>query len=162
LSQGQAVLIFCQDGVSRSSALAIAYLMYAKRKTFAQANSFVQLKRSKAKPNFGFVKQLLAFEQSLQLKGDMGTSKPSSITRNLLKTSQTELSMYRGLSPGAESITNLASKVGSTVGVKVPGQPTGSILESKTPISKILRSDMTELQARNAKMIGFSPAKLAN
>jgi protein-tyrosine phosphatase len=55
IKNNQSVLVFCNDGISRSAAIAIAYLMYCKRKTYASAHAFVKLKRSKIKPNFGFV-----------------------------------------------------------------------------------------------------------
>lgn len=49
-------MVFCDDGVSRSPAIAVAYLMYAKRQSYASANAFVKLKKNTAKINFGFVK----------------------------------------------------------------------------------------------------------
>lgn len=53
LEKGGGVLVYCTDGISRSAAVVIAYLMYSKRKTYSDAYSFVKLKRSVAKPNFG-------------------------------------------------------------------------------------------------------------
>ena len=78
------VLVYCTDGVSRSAAVVIAYLMYSKRKSYSDAYSFVKLKRSVAKPNFGFVKQLLTFEQSLELDKDLGAKIKSSITKKII------------------------------------------------------------------------------
>jgi len=78
------VLVFCHDGISRSAAIIIAYLMFFKRKTFSQAFTFLKLKRRQAKPNFGFVKQLIAFEKSLCLDADFGTAKLSEISKYII------------------------------------------------------------------------------
>jgi protein-tyrosine phosphatase len=84
LESGQGVLVFCTDGVSRSAAIVIAYLMYSKRKTYSEAYSFVKLKRSVAKPNFGLVKQLMMFEETLKLKMDLGSPRKSEITKSII------------------------------------------------------------------------------
>ena len=62
LERGLGVLVYCTDGVSRSAAIVIAYLMYSKRKTYSEAYSFVKLKRSVAKPSFSLARQLMIFE----------------------------------------------------------------------------------------------------
>jgi dual specificity phosphatase 12 len=53
-SKKTGVLVHCTNGTSRSSAFVIAYLMYERRMTFANAMAFVKLKRNEARPNFGF------------------------------------------------------------------------------------------------------------
>jgi protein-tyrosine phosphatase len=76
--------VYCTDGVSRSAAIVIAFLMYAKRKSYAEAYSFVKLKRSAIKPNYGLVKQLLLFEKTLNLKQDLGSPRKSAITKSII------------------------------------------------------------------------------
>lgn len=81
LEKGQGVLVYCTDGVSRSAAIVIAYLMYSKRKTYSEAYAFVKLKRSVVKPNFSLVRQLLIFEENLHLENDLGKKIKSPITK---------------------------------------------------------------------------------
>ena len=45
IDKGGAVFIHCYAGVSRSVTLAIAYLIYAKQMTFANALNLVKLRR---------------------------------------------------------------------------------------------------------------------
>ncbi|KAJ2952518.1 hypothetical protein O0L34_g6834 [Tuta absoluta] len=52
------VLVHCNAGVSRTSTVAIAYLMQYKRMAFDEAYSLVKLKRPAIQPNAGFKKQL--------------------------------------------------------------------------------------------------------
>jgi protein-tyrosine phosphatase len=81
IQNGGGVLVYCTDGISRSAAIIIAYLMYSKRKTYSDAYAFIKLKRSVAKPNFSLVKQLMIFEENLHLKKDLGKSIKSPITK---------------------------------------------------------------------------------
>jgi len=57
------VLVHCAMGISRSSALVIAYLMKAQGMSFDEAKEFVKSQRSCIRPNPGFSKQLLDFEK---------------------------------------------------------------------------------------------------
>lgn len=164
LDKNGGVLVYCTDGVSRSAAIVIAYLMYCKRKTYSDAYAFVKLKRSVAKPNFGFVKQLQNFEKSLNLDKDLGRNIKSSITKQIIDKqtnlySPTSLKMFRGLSPSSEKIMELASRVSLQVDFR-PSNKNASVLESKTPIKNILSEDLNELAARNFDRANFSISKL--
>ena len=55
---GGRVYIHCHQGVSRSSAMAIAYLMYANGWGYEPAYSFVRERRGIASPNAGFIARL--------------------------------------------------------------------------------------------------------
>lgn len=57
------VLVHCNHGVSRSAALVMAYLIKACGFTLKLAFFHVQSKRQVAKPNVGFMKQLIEFER---------------------------------------------------------------------------------------------------
>ena len=48
------VLVYCSEGTSQSVAVVISFLMFERRMTYANALAFVKLKRSTAKPNYGF------------------------------------------------------------------------------------------------------------
>ncbi|KAI9030318.1 protein-tyrosine phosphatase-like protein [Hyaloraphidium curvatum] len=55
------VLLHCQQGVSRSVTLAIAYLMISRGMTLDEAYRLVKERRPQARPNWGFQQQLLDF-----------------------------------------------------------------------------------------------------
>eukprot|EP01112_Ceratiomyxa_fruticulosa_P005789 TRINITY_DN16631_c0_g1_i1.p1 TRINITY_DN16631_c0_g1~~TRINITY_DN16631_c0_g1_i1.p1 ORF type:complete len:452 (-),score=99.19 TRINITY_DN16631_c0_g1_i1:21-1376(-) len=59
------ILVHCAMGISRSSSIAIAYLMKKYQWSYEKAHSFVKQARSCIKPNPGFAKQLLTYETSL-------------------------------------------------------------------------------------------------
>jgi len=61
------VLVHCAAGISRSSTIVIAYVMKTRRLTFQESFQFVKSKRTIVSPNFGFRKQLMAFEKELNL-----------------------------------------------------------------------------------------------
>lgn len=52
------VFIHCQQGVSRSSAMTIAYMMWKNGKDYASTHSEVKKKRNVSNPNAGFVVQV--------------------------------------------------------------------------------------------------------
>lgn len=58
VSRSENVLIHCNAGVSRTSAVAIAYLMHYEKMTFIDAYDLVKTKRPSIQPNVGFRKQL--------------------------------------------------------------------------------------------------------
>ncbi|KAF8126037.1 phosphotyrosine protein [Boletus edulis] len=59
------VLVHCVEGVSRSTSVVAAYLIAEFGWTTAQAVQFVKSRRRAAEPNFGFVKQLQEYAESL-------------------------------------------------------------------------------------------------
>jgi len=63
LEKGHKVLVHCMAGVSRSATIVISYLMIKNSITFEQAFDLVKKKRSFIKPNPGFTRQLILFEQ---------------------------------------------------------------------------------------------------
>jgi dual specificity MAP kinase phosphatase len=60
------VMIHCQAGVSRSSTIAIAYIMARSSLGMIDAFRFVKSRRSIVAPNFNFLGQLLDFESALK------------------------------------------------------------------------------------------------
>lgn len=59
-------LVHCMMGISRSSSVVLAYLMYQKRMTLAEAFEHVSLHRD-ISPNTGFFSQLTKYEKTLDL-----------------------------------------------------------------------------------------------
>jgi predicted protein tyrosine phosphatase len=64
LKNGQSVLVHCQQGVSRSAAVVIAYLIRNKGMSYDNAYDFLKRKRACIKPNPGFVKALQDWESA--------------------------------------------------------------------------------------------------
>jgi hypothetical protein len=66
LSGDGKVLVHCLEGVSRSCAVVIAYLMWRERLDYKEAQRHVQCIRPVCQPNVGFVCQLLDFQNRLE------------------------------------------------------------------------------------------------
>lgn len=74
LHSGENVLVYCQQGISRSAAIVIAYLMFASSLVkgesgvigYDEALAELRLYRPCAKPNDGFERTLRAYEQDLR------------------------------------------------------------------------------------------------
>ncbi|KAJ0406269.1 hypothetical protein P43SY_007057 [Pythium insidiosum] len=60
-----AVLVHCHQGVSRSCAVAIAYVMYHTTMSFQEASAFVKARRAISSPNAAFLCQLIEWERDL-------------------------------------------------------------------------------------------------
>jgi len=61
----KAVLVSCQQGVSRSASLIIAYIMKTLQLNVAQAYAFVKLRNPHISPNLNLMNQLTEFEKIL-------------------------------------------------------------------------------------------------
>ena len=59
------VLVHCAQGVSRSTVLAIAYLMYLENSDYDAIYEFVRARRGICRPNVGFMCQLLAWRKRI-------------------------------------------------------------------------------------------------
>jgi len=64
--EGHSVLVHCQQGVSRSAALVLAYLIKADKKTLTEAYTLLRNKRSSCKVRPNFLKQLVTWEKGLK------------------------------------------------------------------------------------------------
>lgn len=60
------VLIHCAMGVSRSSTLAIAFIMARFKIGYKKAKEIVKSKHQDTRPNAGFISQLQAYEEELK------------------------------------------------------------------------------------------------
>ncbi|XP_073698624.1 uncharacterized protein [Garra rufa] len=67
MSHGCSVLVHCAAGISRSPALAVAYVMYSLKMDLDHAYRFVKERRPTISPNFNFLGQLQLFQGTLSL-----------------------------------------------------------------------------------------------
>ncbi|XAR48120.1 Protein-tyrosine-phosphatase [Bertholletia excelsa] len=63
--QGGRVLVHCCQGVSRSTSLVIAYLMWREKQSFEDAFQYVKAARGVTNPNMGFACQLLLCQKRI-------------------------------------------------------------------------------------------------
>ena len=68
LGTGGKCLVHCFAGSSRSGSCVIAYLMQSKELAYFDALRFVQSRRRVVRPNLGFGKQLIHYEEELVRK----------------------------------------------------------------------------------------------
>lgn len=68
---GQAVLVHCKMGVSRSASTVIAYAMKQHHWSLDTALAYVRERRSIVKPNEGFLKQLQTYSGILIARSGM-------------------------------------------------------------------------------------------
>jgi len=67
LARGDNVLVHCQQGVSRSASIVIAYLIRDHSMTYDDAFDLVKQRRQCIKPNSGFVKALREWETACKI-----------------------------------------------------------------------------------------------
>ncbi|KAG7299659.1 hypothetical protein JYU34_016652 [Plutella xylostella] len=65
VSRGEMVLVHCVAGVSRSVTLCLAYLVKWEKMTLRDAYHHMKLRRPQIRPNTGFFKQLIKYEERL-------------------------------------------------------------------------------------------------
>ena len=65
IASGGRVLVHCQEGISRSSTILIAYLMARQGLSLQDAYGWVKAQRKQIFPNLGFWRQLDLFERTL-------------------------------------------------------------------------------------------------
>lgn len=72
MSSGASVLVHCVAGISRSPALAVAYIMYSLGMDLDHAYRFVKERRPSISPNFNFLGQLQHFQGTLSQRATGG------------------------------------------------------------------------------------------
>lgn len=63
---GNKALIFCVAGVSRSASICLAYLMKHCNLSLLDAYNYLKKRRPRIKPNCGFFRQLIKYEEELR------------------------------------------------------------------------------------------------
>ncbi|PAV87259.1 hypothetical protein WR25_15127 [Diploscapter pachys] len=66
IADGGKVLVHCVAGVSRSASIVLAYLMKYRCRSLRDAYHLMKSKRPMVRPNIGFWRQLIAFEQNVK------------------------------------------------------------------------------------------------
>uniref|UniRef100_A0A915Q265 Dual specificity protein phosphatase 14 n=1 Tax=Setaria digitata TaxID=48799 RepID=A0A915Q265_9BILA len=103
ITSGGNVLVHCVAGVSRSASVCLAFLTKFRCKSLRQAYQFMAQKRPLVRPNIGFWRQLIAYEQNI--KHSMGTVH---LIRDKTHLDQVIPDVYLDMEAGAHKI--LASK----------------------------------------------------
>ena len=67
IENNKTILVHCREGISRSSAIVIGYIMYKEKKSYNEAENFVRTKKSDINPNENFVNQLKEFEDIIKV-----------------------------------------------------------------------------------------------
>ncbi|KAG9264146.1 tyrosine-protein phosphatase vhp-1-like [Astyanax mexicanus] len=88
MSLGCSVIVHCAAGISRSPALAVAYVMYSLGMDLDHAYRYVKERRPTISPNFNFLGQLQVFQGTLPLKSGNTNQTP----HHLLSSSDTSKS----------------------------------------------------------------------
>ncbi|KAJ3118322.1 hypothetical protein HDU96_002479 [Phlyctochytrium bullatum] len=71
LAAGGRVLVYCNNGLSRSPAFVVAYVMEVEKRDFEDAYAFVQQRRFCMNPNEGFKYQLKEYEPIFQARAQI-------------------------------------------------------------------------------------------
>ena len=67
IEKNKTILVHCREGISRSSAIVIGYIMYKEKKSYIEAENFVRTKKSDINPNENFVNQLKEFDDIIKV-----------------------------------------------------------------------------------------------
>jgi len=67
LNNNKGILVHCNHGMSRSVTVVVAYLMKKFRVGYKKALEYVKEQRPLARPNQGFINQLMDYEDDLLL-----------------------------------------------------------------------------------------------
>ncbi|KAI5618690.1 dual specificity protein phosphatase 16-like, partial [Silurus asotus] len=86
MSLGCSVLVHCAAGISRSPALAVAYVMYSRGMDLDHAYRFVKERRPTISPNFNFLGQLQLFQHTLPLQNADANAPTQPITSPVTHT----------------------------------------------------------------------------
>ncbi|KAI0032407.1 hypothetical protein K488DRAFT_78503 [Vararia minispora EC-137] len=116
LRKGRGVLVHCQAGMSRSAAVAAAYVMYHKNVDAQTALAIIREARPSAQPNEGFISQLEIFHQA-----SFKVSKRDKATRMFYL----ERAVEEVLNGDGSLETNMFAKFPRTPSDSVPATPGG-------------------------------------
>ncbi|XP_020347372.1 dual specificity protein phosphatase 16-like [Oncorhynchus kisutch] len=109
MSSGGSVVVHCAAGISRSPALAVAYIMYNLGMDLDHAYRFVKERRPSISPNFNFLGQLQHFQGTLTQKTSNGnpTIQPIRSLDTCLQPSNENISSDSSVPLSANQIMNI-------------------------------------------------------
>ena len=116
ISQNHSVLVHCQQGISRSATIVVAYLMRKHNLNLQTAYVMVKQARPVVKPKPNFLKQLLAFEKKL-LKAQQAQQSVKSdvISTSSISTSTSTSTPISNSSSTVSSPSSSPSPIGPAV-----------------------------------------------
>ncbi|XP_051987670.1 dual specificity protein phosphatase 16-like isoform X2 [Xyrauchen texanus] len=128
MSIGCSVLVHCAAGISRSPALAVAYVMYSLKMDLDHAYRFVKERRPTISPNFNFLGQLQLFQGTLSLKNNNNT--------NLYSQSQSVEPLDNCIQP-TNNKNNSSSTVSLLTKLNLQSNMDNCIINGRTEDSKV-------------------------
>ncbi|CAF3182734.1 unnamed protein product [Rotaria socialis] len=138
LRQGKKTLVHCYVGRSRSASIILAYLMKYRQMSLREAFYYLRSRRPIIGPNFGFIKQLVAFEKSL-----FGSTSVSFVETSFGSVPDIYLSIGGGsMSPRRQT---------TTIPIQVTNRTTSSSLSSR-PNSFFSRSIANSVPNQNSRI----------
>ncbi|XP_041813729.1 dual specificity protein phosphatase 16 [Chelmon rostratus] len=113
MSSGASVLVHCAAGISRSPALAVAYIMYSLGMDLDHAYRFVKERRPSISPNFNFLGQLQHFQGTLSQKDSGGDLLIQQLNNHLpsINDSVTRTQTNQNMNYQADSVTSDSAEV---------------------------------------------------
>lgn len=145
------VLIHCSGtiGLSRSTAICIAYLMDKEKQKFDEAFNNVKEARSFVKPNEGFIKQLKDYE--VKLRGAQQV-KESGIDDPFALRKKQEIEKEKAMVAGAASVKNRMKMFGATLDTGAASRSKSvspSPIKTQSPAASQTNSTTTSRWATN-------------
>lgn len=67
IDKNKCILVHCRKGISRSSSVVIAFIMFHYKKNFDEAFNFVLKKKNNIQPNENFIQQLKNFDEMIKV-----------------------------------------------------------------------------------------------
>ena len=104
ISCGKQVLVNCWAGVSRSTTIVLAYLMYKNKWSVQDALAFVMSKRPIVNPNYGFIVQLYNLQDKLHTLDNNFTQYCSSLKNKTYNDLKEEVTITSSNIPFIEEI----------------------------------------------------------
>jgi protein-tyrosine phosphatase len=101
---GKQVLVNCWAGVSRSTTIVLAYLMYKNKWNVQDALTFVRSKRPIVNPNYGFIVQLYNLQDKLHTLNDNFSKYCSSLKNKTYNELKEEITTTTSNIPFIEEI----------------------------------------------------------
>uniref|UniRef100_A0A2I4C8W1 protein-tyrosine-phosphatase n=1 Tax=Austrofundulus limnaeus TaxID=52670 RepID=A0A2I4C8W1_AUSLI len=160
MSSGASVLVHCAAGISRSPALAVAYIMYNLEMDLDHAYKFVKERRPSISPNFNFLGQLQQFQGTLSQK----TSGWDVFSQQQDKHRPSDMSHTEDTTPQTDSPSHESQNMCSNQ--RCSQKPAAVPCESSTPAAKLTQlqpsaGSASLLEKRKSLTLSLTPLGLS-